>query len=192
MLERFAVESEEALYETIQRGGINPTDVLQALFPGLKPEEMAAVTARRRIEDGKGARLYVQGGGLTPGVSLHFAECCSPLPGDRIVGIAQPNKSLAVHTIDCPRLAEYEDQEELWRDLHWTSEAERATVSRARLTATIRDAPGVLGQVCTAIGGRGGATSSICACITGSGTSSTATSTSTSATPSTSPTWRPR
>ena len=156
VLERFAVESEEALYETIQRGGINPTDVLQALFPGLKPEEMAAVTARRRIEDGKGARLYVQGGGLTPGVSLHFAECCSPLPGDRIVGIAQPNKSLAVHTIDCPRLAEYEDQEELWRDLHWTSEAERATVSRARLTATIRDAPGVLGQVCTAIGDAGG------------------------------------
>ena len=61
-----------------------------------------------------------------------------------------------MHTIDCPRLAEYEDREELWRDLHWTPEADRATISRARLTATIRDAPGVLGVVCTAIGDAGG------------------------------------
>jgi GTP pyrophosphokinase/guanosine-3',5'-bis(diphosphate) 3'-pyrophosphohydrolase len=156
VLERFAVESEDALFETVQRGGVSPTDVLQALFPGLKPEDMAAASARRRIEDGKGARLYVQGSGLTPGVSLHFAECCSPVPGDRIVGIVQPNKGLSVHTIDCPRLAEYEDQEALWRDLHWTPEAERSTISRARLTATIRDAPGVLGHVCSAIGEAGG------------------------------------
>jgi GTP pyrophosphokinase/guanosine-3',5'-bis(diphosphate) 3'-pyrophosphohydrolase len=156
VLERFAVPNEEELFEAVQRGGISPTDILQAVFPGLKPEEMAAAAARRRIEDGRGARLYVQGSGLTPGVSLHFAECCSPVPGDRIVGIVQPGKGLAVHTIDCPRLAEYEDQEELWRDLHWTPEADRATLSRARLTATIRNAPGVLGLVCTAIGEVGG------------------------------------
>ena len=156
VLERFAVPTEEELFEAVQRGGISPTDILQAVFPGLKPEEMAAAAARRRIEDGKEAALYVSGSGLTPGVSLHFAECCSPVPGDRIVGISQPNRGLAVHTIDCPRLAEYEDREELWRDLHWTPEADRATLSRARLTATVRNAPGVLGVVCTAIGDAGG------------------------------------
>ena len=89
-------------------------------------------------------------------MSLHFAACCSPVPGDRIVGIVQPDEGLAVHVIDCPRLAEYEDREELWRDLHWTPEAENATISRARLTATIRNAPGVLGQACTLIGEAGG------------------------------------
>jgi GTP pyrophosphokinase/guanosine-3',5'-bis(diphosphate) 3'-pyrophosphohydrolase len=156
VLERFAVASEGELFEAVQRGGVSPTDILQAVFPGLKPEEMAAAAARRRIEDGKGARLYVQGSGLTAGVSLHFAQCCSPVPGDRIVGIVQPDKGLAVHTIDCPRLEEYEDREELWRDLHWTPEADRSTISRARLTATVRNAPGVLGQVCTAIGEAGG------------------------------------
>jgi GTP pyrophosphokinase/guanosine-3',5'-bis(diphosphate) 3'-pyrophosphohydrolase len=156
VLQRFAVAGEDDLFEAVQRGAVSPTDILQAVYPGLKPEEVAAAAARRRIEDGKGARLYVQGSGLTPGVSLHFAGCCSPVPGDRIVGIVQPNRGLAVHTIDCPRLAEFEDQEELWRDLHWTPEAERATIARARVTATIRDAPGVLGVVCTAIGEAGG------------------------------------
>ncbi len=89
-------------------------------------------------------------------MSLHFAECCSPLPGDRIVGILEPDKGLTVHAIDCPRLAEFEDREEVWRDLHWTPEAERNTISHGRLTATIRNAPGVLGEACTIIGDAGG------------------------------------
>ena len=61
-----------------------------------------------------------------------------------------------MHTIDCHRLAEYEDQEEVWRDLHWTPQAEQATISRTRLSATVRNAPGVLGQACTLIGEAGG------------------------------------
>ena len=100
--------------------------------------------------------LYVRGGGLTQGVGLHFCEHCNPVPGDRIVGIVEQNRTLTVHAIDCLRLAELEDQEDLWRDLHWTPEAEINTLSFARLGATIRDAPGVLGQACTIIGEAGG------------------------------------
>jgi GTP pyrophosphokinase/guanosine-3',5'-bis(diphosphate) 3'-pyrophosphohydrolase len=158
-LDRFAMGAEEDLYEAAGRGRTTPNQILDAVFPELKPAEREAAAARTRIEDGKGAKLFVRGGGLTPGVSLHFGECCSPVPGDRIVGIQQTGakgQGLAVHTIDCPRLAEYEDQDELWRDLHWTPEAERNTISRAKLTATIRNAPGVLGQACTLIGGAGG------------------------------------
>ncbi len=155
-LDRFALGTEEDLQDAVGRGRISGAELLESLFPGLKDSERAAVTARRRIEDGKGARLYVRGGGLTPGVALHFAECCSPVPGDRIVGILEPDKGLTVHTIDCHKLAEFEDREDVWSDLHWTPEAERDTVSHGRLTATIRDAPGVLGQVCTIIGDAGG------------------------------------
>ena len=155
-LDRFAMAHDDDLFEAAGRGRISPTQILEAVFPGLKQEEREAAAARTRIEDGKSARLYVRGGGLTPGVSLHFADCCSPVPGDRIVGILQTGEGLAVHTIDCARLAEFEDQEELWQDLHWTPEAERNTVSRAKLSATIKNAPGVLGQACTLIGGAGG------------------------------------
>jgi GTP pyrophosphokinase/guanosine-3',5'-bis(diphosphate) 3'-pyrophosphohydrolase len=131
--------------------------VLEAVFPGLKPAEREAATARRLIQEGKAARLYVRGGGLTPGVSIHFGQCCSPVPGDRIVGILEGDgRGLTVHTIHCETLAEYEEREELWRDLQWTPEAERNAIARARLTATIHNAPGVLGQVCTIIGEAGG------------------------------------
>jgi GTP pyrophosphokinase/guanosine-3',5'-bis(diphosphate) 3'-pyrophosphohydrolase len=155
-LDRFAMGSDEDLHEAVGRGRVNPADVLDAVFPGLKDTERAAAVERRRIEGGKGARLYVRGAGLAAGMALHFDDCCSPVPGDRIVGILQQGKGLMVHTIDCPRLAEFEDREDVWRDLHWTAEAERNTISHGRLTATIRDAPGVLGRVCTIIGDAGG------------------------------------
>ncbi len=156
-LERFAAATEDDLFEALGRGRISPTQILDVVFPGLKAADREAATATRRIEGGRGARLYVRGGGLTPGISLHFGSCCTPVPGDRIVGIVEPEGTgLAVHTIDCTKLAEFEDREELWRDLQWTPEAERNTVTLSRLTATIRNAPGVLGQACTSIGEAGG------------------------------------
>ena len=156
-LDRAGVTTEPELFEAMGRGRISPAEVLDAIFPGLKVEARTAATAERRIEDGKAARLFVRGSGMTSATSLQFAKCCTPVPGDRIVGIQLDDaKTLTVHTIDCPTLAQYEDREELWRDLQWTPEAERDTISRARLTATIRDAPGVLGQACTIIGEAGG------------------------------------
>jgi len=156
-LDRFAVASEEELFGAVGRGRVLAAQVLEAVFPGLKAAEKAAASARQPIEGGRNAKLYVRGGGLTPGVSIHFGQCCSPVPGDRIVGIlGEDGKGLTVHTIDCEKLADFEEREDVWRDLQWTPEAERNAVARARLTATIRNSPGVLGQVCTIIGEAGG------------------------------------
>ena len=156
-LERFAVAAEDDLFEAVGRGRTTPAQVLDVIFPGLKAADREAATSVRRIESGKGARLYVRGGGVTSGVSLEFGLCCAPVPGDRIVGIIDAKgAAMAVHTIDCGKLAAFEDDEASWRDLQWTPEAERNTVTQSRLTATIRNAPGVLGEACTGIGEAGG------------------------------------
>ena len=98
----------------------------------------------------------MRGGGLTPGVSVHFGQCCTPVPGDRIVGILEPESGLTVHTIDCQTLAAFADDDSVWHDLQWTPQAETDAVAAARIRATIRNAPGVLGQVTTLIGEAGG------------------------------------
>ena len=155
-LERFGVSTEDELFIAVGRGRINATQVLESVFPGLKADERAAASERQRIEDGPNARSFVRGTGIGQGTSVHFADCCSPVPGDRIVGIAREDGTVAVHTIDCPVLAEFKERDDLWRDMHWTAQAEQSTLSTAKLQATIRDAPGVLGQVCTIIGEAGG------------------------------------
>lgn len=151
-LEKLKFTSEDELFEAVGRMRLVPSKVVEALFPGLNDEERAAVTERVRIADGTNARLYLQGGGLTPGISAFFAPCCSPVPGDRIVGIAVPDKGLEIHTIDCPRLEDFEDNPEAWQDVQWSPAADKHTVSISRLAATVRNAPGALGLVCSIIG----------------------------------------
>jgi guanosine-3',5'-bis(diphosphate) 3'-pyrophosphohydrolase len=106
---RLDLGNNDGLFEALGRGRLTSTDLLNAAFPGrLDSREM--VVNRELIEDDK-ARLYVRGRGLTQGVTLHFAECCSPLPGDRIVGMLIPERGVEIHTIDCDLLAQYEESE---------------------------------------------------------------------------------
>jgi GTP pyrophosphokinase/guanosine-3',5'-bis(diphosphate) 3'-pyrophosphohydrolase len=153
-LETLALSEEAELFEAIGRGRLGPARVAEVLFPGLKGR-LKAGPEKKRIEDGE-ARLFVRGGGLTPGVSVHFGACCTPVPGDRIVGILEPDKGLTVHTIDCQTLAEFADDDSVWQDLQWTPQAEHEAVASARIRATMKNAPGVLGQVSTLIGEAGG------------------------------------
>ncbi|CAN5163297.1 bifunctional (p)ppGpp synthetase/guanosine-3',5'-bis(diphosphate) 3'-pyrophosphohydrolase [soil metagenome] len=154
VLEVLAVATEADLFEAIGRGRISAVKVAELLFPTLMGKIKPA-QQRKPIQDAR-ARLFVRGGGLTPGISVHFGQCCTPLPGDRIVGILEPNKGLTVHTIDCQQLAEYADDDSVWQDLQWTPQAEQSAVGLARLKATVRNGIGVLGQVTTLIGEAGG------------------------------------
>ncbi len=154
VLETFTATSDDDLFEELGRGRISPTSVAETLFPSLEGR-LKAGPERPRIEGDK-ARLFVRGGGLTPGVSINFGQCCTPVPGDRIVGIQEAEKGLTVHTIDCQTLAQFADDDSVWRDMQWTPQAETAAVAVARIRATIRNAPGVLGQVTTLIGQAGG------------------------------------
>ncbi|GAD60353.1 bifunctional (p)ppGpp synthetase/guanosine-3',5'-bis(diphosphate) 3'-pyrophosphohydrolase [Brevundimonas sp. BAL450] len=154
-LETLAIELEEDLFEQIGRGQAQAGKVVGILFPKLKASGPEPVE-KKRIESGSDARLYVRGGGLRPGVSIHFGACCSPVPGDRIVGIIEPGQGLTVHTIDCNTLADFADDDSVWTDLQWTPQAEQDAVASTRLVATMRNAPGVLGQVATVIGEAGG------------------------------------
>jgi guanosine-3',5'-bis(diphosphate) 3'-pyrophosphohydrolase len=156
-LERFATATEDEFFEAVGRGRVAPNQVLETLFPQLKADQIAVAQERIQLTDGHVGALYVRGGGVNGGTTLRFGQCCTPVPGDRIVGIAEPDKpGLTIHVIDCPKLAEFEDRQDLWRDLHWTAEAAARTTSHARLRATIRNAPGVLGLACTIIGEMGG------------------------------------
>ena len=52
-------------------------------------------------------------------MALHFAGCCHPLPGDRIVGIVTTGKGVTIHTIDCETLESFADAPERWLDVAW-------------------------------------------------------------------------
>jgi GTP pyrophosphokinase/guanosine-3',5'-bis(diphosphate) 3'-pyrophosphohydrolase len=123
--------------------------VAVAAFPGLE-EKVRKDEARRPMERER-AKFYIKGGALTPGVGIHFADCCTPIPGDRIIGVHEADRGLVIHTIDCDRLEALEASADTWVDLEWTQSALDRTLSVGRIVATVENARGVLAELCKII-----------------------------------------
>jgi GTP pyrophosphokinase/guanosine-3',5'-bis(diphosphate) 3'-pyrophosphohydrolase len=147
--ERLGKHTEEELFIAVGEGSIKASAVAVAAFPGL--EDKVRKDERRRPMEVEKAKLYVRGGDLTPGVALHFAECCTPIPGDRIIGVQEPGRGVMIHTIDCDRLEALEDQTDVWVDLAWTPTALNRTLAVGRIIATVENKRGVLAELCRII-----------------------------------------
>jgi GTP diphosphokinase / guanosine-3',5'-bis(diphosphate) 3'-diphosphatase len=147
--ERLKKHDEEELFICVGEGSLKASAVAVAAFPGLE-EKVRKDEGRRPMEVEK-AKLYVKGSALTPGVALHFAECCTPIPGDRIIGVQTPGKGIVVHTIDCEQLEALEKGDNEWVDLDWTQTALNRTLSVGRIIATVENARGVLADLCRII-----------------------------------------
>ena len=115
-------------------------EVIEAIYPEL--------ATQASVEEVDAHRAVV---GLTADQSFRRANCCQPVPGERIVGITYRGQGVVVHAIDCAALAEFEDQPGRWVDLQWHS-GRHAPVYTVSLNLTIANDAGVLGRICTLIG----------------------------------------
>ncbi len=80
-----------------------------------------------------------------------MAQCCYPLPGERIVGIVTTGKGVTVHTIDCDTLASFADSPEGWLDVSWDSGDEAGDTISSRLEIVLINEAGSLGEMATLI-----------------------------------------
>ncbi|MEQ1619670.1 MAG: bifunctional (p)ppGpp synthetase/guanosine-3',5'-bis(diphosphate) 3'-pyrophosphohydrolase [Terricaulis sp.] len=142
---RLGKQEEEDLFVAVGGGALKASAVVVAAFPGLE-EKVRKDEGRRPMEREK-AKLYVKGSDLTAGVGLHFAECCTPIPGDRIIGVQTPGQGVVIHTIDCEQLGALEGEGE-WIDLAWTPTALNRTLAVGRIVVVVENKRGVLAELC--------------------------------------------
>jgi GTP pyrophosphokinase/guanosine-3',5'-bis(diphosphate) 3'-pyrophosphohydrolase len=113
--------------------------VVETLYPELAQAVAEEVDSKRPVV------------GLTADQTFRRAQCCQPVPGERIVGITYKGLGVVVHAIDCPALEEFEEQPQRWVDLRWHS-GRHAPVYMVTLDLTISNDAGVLGRICTLVG----------------------------------------
>lgn len=129
----------DELLARVGSGELTARAVVDTLYPEL--------VARRGDEVEAGRAVL----GLSPEQSWDRGDCCRPVPGERIVGITHPGRGVVVHAIDCPTLAQFEDEMDRWIDLHWHS-GTHSPVHSVAFDITISNDAGVLGRICTLIG----------------------------------------
>jgi GTP pyrophosphokinase len=158
------LDSVEEVYVAIGSGSLVARDVFKTIFPSHKPKEeeftdeqaIAAVekaqtkqTERDKQQKAKKNPLTLKG--LIPGMAVHYARCCHPLYGDRIVGIITTGKGVTIHTIDCETLESFSDSPERWIDVSWEGDADAIEAHNGRLTVHITNKPGALATIFTVI-----------------------------------------
>ncbi|MGL4321034.1 MAG: RelA/SpoT AH/RIS domain-containing protein, partial [Paracoccaceae bacterium] len=134
-----ALPDEMELLAQIGSAELTARKVIEVLYPELQVAVPEEVDAQRPVL------------GLEADQSFVRAPCCQPVPGERIVGITHRGQGVIAHAIDCPALAEYEEQPERWVDLRWQA-GRHAAIHTVRLELTIANDAGVLGRICTLIG----------------------------------------
>ena len=153
IMPNFEAESIDDIYAKVGEGLITGWDVLRAVYPAYKQSKLEKVVKAIKVPSlknvlkknkSKGEPLKIKG--LVPGMAVHFAGCCHPLPGDRIVGIVTTGKGVAVHTIDCKVLEKFADEPERWLDIAWGDEAENE-MHVGRLKIMLANEPGALADL---------------------------------------------
>jgi len=135
-LKRLKLPDANALMEAIARRTLVDEQVMEALMPGSAGEGVARRPQRQ-----------ISMKGLTPGVAFTLAPCCTPVPGDRIVGVRNHDAPIMVHVIECPVLQDAPEED--WIDLAWGDGSEGGT---ARLAIIVRNQPGALGVMAGILG----------------------------------------
>src|SRR3954463_15465073 len=150
VLKTFNCSTVEDLYVAVGQGLATGRAVVHAAFPQQHEPKAKVISLDRARRRAKRNDTAVPIRGLIPGMALHFAGCCHPLPGDRIVGIVTTGKGVTIHTIDCETLESFAETPERWLDVAWSNDDDATHVGR--LNVTIANEPGNLGSLTTVIG----------------------------------------
>lgn len=144
------------LYANVGAGLTSAREVFNLAVPDPPPRptpsDKVVPLPRGRGRPEKRTHLPIRG--LIPGMAVHYARCCHPIPGDRIVGIVTTGKGVTIHTIDCDTLESFYESPERWLDVSWDASGTDAHV--ARLHIIITNETGSLGTLTTVIGKNGG------------------------------------
>src|SRR5690606_6439069 len=152
VLKIFKCNDVDDLYAEVGEGKTTEREVIGAVFPGTKaqPKQSKVVHLLRGRDKGKDKRSAIPIRGLIPGMAVHYAGCCHPLPGDRIVGIVTTGKGVTIHTIDCDTLASFADTPERWIDVAWETAGD-SDGRVGRVALVVANEPGSLGALSTVI-----------------------------------------
>ncbi len=144
------------LYVAVGNGNLGPKDVVHAAYPDLRqapraPRMLPSLPSRAGRSSGHAEGMPITG--LVASMVIHYAGCCHPLPGDRIVGIVSTGKGVTIHTRDCPTAEAFSATPERYLDVDWdTAEVARSkSTHTGRISAIANNTPGALATLTNAV-----------------------------------------
>ena len=131
LYKRYSVQSYDDVCAMVGFGGLSTVQVLNRLIDEYKKqhksEEVAAQLTEQPPEpQPQPKRASTASNGVIvkgeSGMLVRFARCCSPLPGDKIVGYITRGRGVSVHRADCPSLKDAGMEQDRLIEVEWEAQ----------------------------------------------------------------------
>lgn len=154
LLKKLNMSNMEDVYNAIGYGGISTGQVLHRLMEKQRKQAQEEELAQRmrQLEESGGTPPRIQEPKSTamhgiivhgePNMMVRFAHCCSPVPGDEIIGYITRGRGVSVHRKDCPNAKDLLGDEGRIIPVEWVGDEKSSYTANINMTAT--DRPGVL------------------------------------------------
>ena len=153
LLRKLAFDNWDDLYAAIGYGGLTAVKAVGRIRDDINKSLKAAQTAEKlpqsplRItpdsENAKQNRHAVNGVIVEDidSCMIKFAKCCTPVPGDAIVGFITKGFGVSVHRADCPNAQNREDPKQAgrWVRVRWANQEEQPFETTLELDCITRD-----------------------------------------------------
>ncbi len=148
-LKDFGLHSMEEMFIRVGYGKLEPRNLVEKLLPNFNQQTEKTETqsfmdkvvkaAQTKIRKSK-SLVSVDG---MDDVLVHFAKCCSPIPGDSIVGFISRGRGVTLHRSDCKKAFELDQERKV--EVQWTSKkAELGQERNVKLKVLSQDITGLL------------------------------------------------
>jgi GTP pyrophosphokinase len=122
--EEMKFPSLESLYVAIGEGQVSPQSIVARLARNVQgtEEDVTEVPLARPVHLGQPSSTDVTSGVVVPGsedVWVRLARCCTPVPGDEILGFVTRGQGVSVHRTDCPNATSLLAQPERLIEVSW-------------------------------------------------------------------------
>ena len=154
ILGRYGLGSEDEFFAAVGYGKVSPRQAVVRLLP---PEELQALTeAEEKKTDRKPARARPTEEGVRirgiDDILVRFSKCCSPVPGDEIIGFITRGRGVSIHTADCSNAVSLMADPERQIAVNWDGQRKGSHQVKIRVQIG-KDRPGILAEISTAISG---------------------------------------
>ena len=157
--ERFSFNEVEEMYAAVGYGSISVNQILFKLIDFYRKETVKPLDMRVGTKGKNTGGVLVNG---QSGILVHFAGCCSPVPGDKIISYTSRGRGTVIHRADCPNLRGFDPQRLLSADWQLTEGVKQfynvnisiRAVDNASAIAVLSNVTSDLRLVITAVNGR--------------------------------------
>ena len=132
VIRKYGYHDWEALLASVGRGGLKEGQIVNKMEEEYEKDHPIRVSDAELIEElneGQQKReiLHSKSGIIVRGlydVAVHFSKCCSPVPGDEIVGFVTRGRGVSIHRTDCVNIIHLtEDEKGRLIEAEWQQDA---------------------------------------------------------------------